>query len=86
MIKVFTLNKNKKIELTEEELKKLLDEAYWEGYRANSHTWTYTTPNWAPYTWWSTSSCSTNSNSTDSNINYTLTCSSNTNLNGEPLN
>lgn len=31
MIKVFTTNKNGKIELTKDELKKLLDEAYWEG-------------------------------------------------------
>ena len=32
MIKVFTLNKNKKIELTKQELEKLLNESYWEGY------------------------------------------------------
>jgi len=37
MIKVFTTNKDGKIELTKDELKKLLDEAYWEGYRANSN-------------------------------------------------
>lgn len=49
LVKVFTKNKNDKIELTEKELKELLDEAYWEGYRSNSHlTYTYTTPNW-PY-------------------------------------
>ena len=39
MIKVFTLNKNGKIELTEKELKELLDEAYWEGYKSNILTW-----------------------------------------------
>ena len=33
MIKVFELNKNKKIELTKEELENLLNQAYWEGYR-----------------------------------------------------
>lgn len=49
MIKIFTTNKNNKIELTKEELKSLLDEAYWEGYRANSSSWTYTTPGWGPY-------------------------------------
>lgn len=50
MIKVFTTNKNGKIELTADELKKILDEAYWEGYRASSGlTWTYNTPNWTPY-------------------------------------
>ena len=51
MIKVFTTNKNGKIELTKDELKKLLDEAYWEGYRANSTIYTYQTPNWSPYQW-----------------------------------
>ena len=45
MIKVFTLNKNNKIELTEKELKQILDEAYWEGYRNGSNTtYTYTSP------------------------------------------
>lgn len=51
MIKVFTTNKDGKIELTKEELKDLLDEAYWDGFKANSTTYTYTTPNWTPYTW-----------------------------------
>lgn len=52
MIKVFTTNKNGKIELTKDELKSLLDEAYWEGFRANGGTYTYTTPApWSPYTW-----------------------------------
>lgn len=49
MIKVFTTNKNGKIELTVEELKNVLDEAYWEGYRNNNSSWTYNTPNWTPY-------------------------------------
>ena len=49
MIKVFELNKNKKIELTKEELEKLLNQAYWEGYY-NKNTWTYTTPNIFPVT------------------------------------
>lgn len=51
MIKVFTTNKDGKIELTKDELKKLLDEAYWDGYRANSTIYTYQTPNWPPYQW-----------------------------------
>lgn len=61
MIKVFTTNKDGKIELTKDELKKLLDEAYWEGYRANSTVYTYQTPNWSPYQWSVTTSstCST---------------------------
>lgn len=51
MIKVFTTNKNGKIELTSDELKKLLDEAYWEGYRNNSSTYVYRSPTWTPYYW-----------------------------------
>lgn len=58
MIKVFTTNKNNKIEFTKEELQKLLDEAYWDGYRANSGTWTYTTPNYNPFRWVTTTSSS----------------------------
>ena len=63
MIKVFTLNKNGKIELTEKELKQLLDNVYWEGYRDNNKSWTYTTPVTYPY--WSniTSSINTTSDS-----------------------
>ena len=49
MIKVFTLNKNGKIELTEKELKQLLDNVYWEGYRDNNKSWTCTTPLTYPY-------------------------------------
>ena len=49
MIKIFTLNKNGKIELTEKELKQLLDSVYWEGYRDNNKSWTYTTPLTYPY-------------------------------------
>lgn len=48
MIKVFTLNKNGKIELTKKELEQLLNESYWEGYRnSNNNYWTYTSP--TPY-------------------------------------
>ena len=61
MIKVFTTNKNGKIELTKDELKKLLDEAYWDGYAANNR-YVYTTPYWTgtPITtpWWNTVTCS----------------------------
>ena len=49
MIKVFTTNKDGKVELTTKELKEILDEAYWEGYKANNLSWTYNTPNWQPY-------------------------------------
>ena len=43
MIKIFTTNKDGKIELTKDELKALLDEVYWDGYRANNH-YVYTSP------------------------------------------
>lgn len=64
MIKVFTTDKKDQITLTTKELKELLDEAYWEGYRANNKTYTYTTPNWNPWT------------ITYSGTNATLTCNS----------
>lgn len=50
MIKIFT-TENGKVALTPEELRSLLDEAYWEGYKAHISTITYTTPNWQPYVW-----------------------------------
>ena len=49
IVKVFQKNKNGKIELTKEELETLLNEIYWDGYRANS-TWTWTTPSYPIYT------------------------------------
>lgn len=42
MVKVFQTNKNGKIEFTKEELETLLNEVYWDGYRAN-YTWNWTT-------------------------------------------
>ena len=52
MIKVFTTNKEGKIELSKDELKSLLDEAYWDGWKANSGTYTYH----SPYAWKNTTS------------------------------
>jgi len=69
MIKVFTLNKNNKIELTKEELQKLLDEAYWDG-RSHSSTWTYTTPSWN-YRDYITCNSTSTSNSTSNTIQTT---------------
>ncbi len=81
MIKVFTKEKDGKIHLTEKELKELLDEAYWEGYRTYTHSWVYQTPNWSPYTWCSTTASSTITSNTDSNLTKTaadkITISSN---------
>ncbi len=43
MIKVFTLNKNNKIELTKKELEQLLNESFWEGYN-RKNTYIYNSP------------------------------------------
>ena len=51
-IRVFTLNKNNKIELTEDELKKLLDESYQDG-KNDARTTTISTPSY-PYFYYST--------------------------------
>lgn len=59
MIKVFTTNKDGKIELTKDELKALLDEAYWDGYKANSGCYVYNTPLISPYQWGFTASTDT---------------------------
>lgn len=76
MIKVFTTNKNGKIELTKDELQKILDEAYWDGYRAgNGTSWTYTSPNWVPYQWTTTTTSTGNE--------YTITASSSSTSNRE---
>ncbi len=62
MIKIFTTNKNGKIEISPEELKKLLDESYWEGYNSKSNSWTYTSPIVSPYFYTTTASGVTISN------------------------
>lgn len=79
MVKVFTTNKNGKIELTEKELKTLLDEVYWEGYRDNCHSWTYSTPTAKTYPYWyGTSTPVTNITSKD----ITISTSKDSMLNG----
>ena len=79
MIKVFTTDKDGKIRLTADELKNLLDEAYWDGYRAHNMTYTYSTPDWrSPYVWTNTADCISVANSdtaantitTGSNLSY----------------
>lgn len=60
MIKVFTLNKNGKIELTKKELEQLLNESYWEGYRNNNSYWTYTSPSVIKYRDWYTNKTTSN--------------------------
>lgn len=77
MIKVFTTNKDGKIELTKDELKALLDEAYWDGYRANNHVYVYNTPSWSPYQWSVTTSGSTCGTTKDATITLSNACESN---------
>lgn len=50
MVKVFTLNENGKIEITKEELERMLDESYWEGFWARYRSWTES-PNPIKITW-----------------------------------
>ena len=68
MIKVFTLNKNGKIELTKKELEQLLNESYWEGYR-NKNYWTYTSPSITPYFTTTTTTKNPYTITANSNIN-----------------
>lgn len=75
MIKVFTTNKNGKIELTKDELKALLDEAYWDGYKANSTTYVYRTPAWQPYIWNYTTSGTSNTFTLSNNATESITVS-----------
>ena len=67
-----TINKNNKIQLSEKELKQLLDEVYWEGYKDGSSShWTYTTPNYAYNyhpTWKDYITCTTTTNSEQINL------------------
>lgn len=75
--KFFTLNKNNKVEFTEKELRRLLDEIYNDGYSdgRNSRGWWYTTPVRYTYTspWYTTTSATSNSSSDNP---YTISGSS----------
>lgn len=72
--KVFTKNKNGKIEFTEKELKALLDEIYDDGYADGSKKYYYTTPYYyhTPY-WYTTTTPLSNA---PSSVSYTTTASS----------
>lgn len=69
-IRVFTLNKNNKIELTEDELKKLLDESYQDG-RNDARTATISTPSY-PY-WYDSVTTNTYSLKTEASADTTVT-------------
>lgn len=88
MIKVFTKDSNGKISFTQDELKKLLDEAYWEGYNSNhNNTYTYRSP-YSPWSWTTTASTVTlNSNTAADSITsgnrYVCTIPADSITNGE---
>ena len=44
IVKVFEKNKNGKIQFSVEELEKVLNEVYWEGYYQKNNSWVYQTP------------------------------------------
>ena len=77
MVKIFTKNKNNKIELSEKELKEILDEAYWDGYHAHGTTYIYNSPNrnwWDPYIYTTTTTGSiTLTNNTTTGTETTTT-------------
>ena len=56
MVKVFTPNKDGKIEFTKDELEKLLNEVWWDGKNHNVYCWS--SPSWYP-TWYSTTKTAT---------------------------
>ena len=74
MIKVFTTDNDGKIALSPDELERLLNEAYWEGYGANNHSYFYRTPNWSPYY---TTTTSNLNNATGTTAASSVTISSN---------
>ena len=74
-IKCFCKNKNNKIELTEQELKELLDEVYKYGYNeGNKKTYWYTSPTINPNPWceYTTISTTTGTTTDDKTIKYSI--------------
>lgn len=53
MVKVFTTNSNGKIEFTKDELEKLLNEVWQNGYNSNMSYW------WSSPNWWSSPTITT---------------------------
>ena len=80
--KVFTLNKNNKIEFTEKELKKLLDEMYNDGYEDGKRncTYVYTTPYRNPWNWSYTTTASNDYTINTSDTTGTITLNKNDNV------
>lgn len=70
LIKVFTKNKEGKIEFTEEELRKVLNEAYLEGYNSrNNNTITWPSPKWWDEPYYTTTTTTTTLNNDKINKN-----------------
>lgn len=79
MVKVFKFNKNNKIEFTQDELEKLLNEAYNAGYYDGKYShnyWTWTSPYYTGTPSWygTTYTTTTASNASDE---CTITCGAN---------
>ena len=86
MIKVFTTDKDGKITLSGKELKELLDEAYWEGYRSNtSGTIIYKTPSWSPY-WYSTTATGNTTITLSNEAKENISCNTETATNNLKIN
>ena len=81
-VKVFTKNQNGKIEFTEDELRKLLDEIYNEGYwDGKGNNYIYTTPYYTrtyPYTLCSTSTATSTISNTSVDCSNELKTTLNT--------
>ena len=70
LIKVFTKNKEGKIEFTEEELRKVLNEAYLEGYNSrnnNINTITWPSPKWWDEPYYTTTTTTLNNDKINKN-------------------
>lgn len=87
LTRVFTKNKDNKIEFTEKELKELLDEIYEYGYKEGKgqKIYTYVSPSWwtlqKPYYTYCTTATHNDDYSTTSD--HTINLSTNTNTEGE---
>lgn len=86
MVKVFYPNKNGKIEFTKQEIEKLLDEVYNQGYRdGQNHPYWWTSPIWTYPTITTTPYCDINVSNTSDNTDrsYVLSTTTAANSDGE---
>ena len=74
-VKIITVNKEGKLQITKDELQSLLNEAYWEGYSAGKDAMTIpslTYPSYTPFVWNSDHTTITCSNAVDNKANVTF--------------